>query len=69
MSTTPKPTEASSKGPWPIATQRSLLAACHTVVDAWHADDRNFERELAQGTPPGLAAARAAIAQAEGGAE
>ena len=44
-----------------------LLAACRAVVNAWHADDRNFEHEIAHGTPTKLAACRAAIARATEG--
>ena len=49
-----------------IATAPELLAACKAVVDAWHANDSNFERELNKGTPTWLAEARAAIAKATG---
>ncbi len=41
-----------------------LLAMARKIVNDWHADDANFEREL-DGTPEWLALARRIIAEAE----
>ncbi len=46
-----------------IAAVPDLLDACEAAVDAWHADNRNFERELAKGAPAWLTACRSAIAK------
>ena len=40
-----------------------LLDACKLTLDAWHAKDSNFERELNKGTPEWLSSVRAAIAK------
>lgn len=49
------------------AAAPSMLEALESVVDAWHANDANFERELRDGTPDWLGKARAALKSAKGG--
>lgn len=41
-------------------TQGLMLKASQATLDAWHADDRNFEREL-DGTPGWLRLTREAL--------
>ena len=48
-----------------IAAAPDLLEACKAALDAWHAKDSNFERELNKGTPEWLSSVRTAIAKAE----
>jgi len=50
----------------PLMAAPMLLKAAKAAVDAWHDDDRNFEREMEDGTPEWLAECRAALQAAEG---
>ena len=50
-----------------VNSHERLVEAAKAAVDAWHDDDRNFDREMEDGTPEWLAKCRAAIRAAEGG--
>ena len=44
-------------------TAPEMREALQTSVDAWHAKDSNFERELKHGTPEWLKKARTLLAK------